>query len=106
MAALLRCATVLAAAMATTAQDDAQCETAKSCSECLPKPWCGWCSPGAVVYKNGTGGARCADQRDDSACCRGLPSLPLSFCSPFCFVCVRASVRMCIRACLAAPSAA
>eukprot|EP01043_Picozoa_sp_COSAG02_P106835 COSAG02_NODE_42839_length_380_cov_1.423488_1_plen_101_part_01 len=36
-------------------QDDAKCEAATSCSECLPKKWCGWCSPGAVVYKNGTG---------------------------------------------------
>jgi hypothetical protein len=56
-------------------QDDAKCEAATSCSECLPKKWCGWCSPGAVVYKNGTGGARCADQRDDSACFRPFASL-------------------------------
>ena len=67
MVGLLRCAAIAAQLAAITAQDDAKCEEATSCSECLPKAFCGWCSPGAVVYKNGTGGARCADQRDESA---------------------------------------
>ena len=71
MVKLVQCAALLGAVAIVGAQDDARCETATTCAECLPKEWCGWCSPGAVVYKNGTGGARCADQRDDSTY-RGL----------------------------------
>ena len=43
-----------------------ECGQYRTCGECLPEQSCGWCSPGAWVYKNGTTGTRCADVHDDS----------------------------------------
>ena len=67
---MLRSAISLAAlAVPVTAIDE--CGQYTSCETCLPNPYCGWCSPGAVIYKDGHGGKRCADQRDDKWDCPG-----------------------------------
>jgi hypothetical protein len=49
-----------------------QCSQYTSCTTCLPNNFCGWCSPTAVVYNNGTLGSRCADQRDAPWTCDNL----------------------------------
>lgn len=69
MASALRCAVLAAVACAATAQD--ACGGFETCSDCVSNAFCGWCSPGAVVYKNGTGGRRCADQRIPQWDCPG-----------------------------------
>ena len=45
-----------------------ECGSKTTCAECLEEgehSFCGWCSPGGIVYANGTIGARCGDERDD-----------------------------------------
>jgi len=49
------------------------CPSHTSCKDCIGSPFCGWCSPGRIMFDNGTVGARCADQRDKAAwTCDGI----------------------------------
>ena len=71
---MLRIASAAAAALAfvaTTTLAVDECGQYTSCETCVPNNFCGWCSPGAIVYKNGTGGRRCGDMRDDPWDCPG-----------------------------------
>jgi hypothetical protein len=62
---------LLAAITASCSAED-QCSQYTSCGDCLVHDFCGWCSPTAVVYSNGTLGKRCADQRDAPWTCNNL----------------------------------
>lgn len=40
------------------------CAQYSTCGKCTAAPFCGWCSPGPIIYRNGSSGARCGDERD------------------------------------------
>eukprot|EP01051_Picozoa_sp_SAG22_P023772 SAG22_NODE_6280_length_875_cov_1.471649_2_plen_157_part_01 len=41
------------------------CGQFASCHACVAQAFCGWCSPGNVIYSNGSNGTRCGDERDE-----------------------------------------
>ena len=66
--ALMFCGSYLAPHAATAAGFVDECGTKTSCEDCLMEGahnFCGWCSPGPVIYASGKPGKRCADERDE-----------------------------------------
>lgn len=65
----MRCfALVVSAAAIPWALGINECADKTTCAECLEDglhSFCGWCSPGGILYANGSTGARCGDERDD-----------------------------------------
>ena len=65
----VRLALMLAVARSSAAKGFVdECGTKTTCEECLMEGthnFCGWCSPGPVIYASGKPGARCADERDE-----------------------------------------
>jgi hypothetical protein len=70
MAALVRASAVLLTMVHSASAGpfvDA-CGAKTSCEDCLMEGehnFCGWCSPGPVIYASGKPGKRCADERDE-----------------------------------------
>jgi hypothetical protein len=74
--AMLRAAAVLA--LAGGAQAQGSCAASTSCDACTSQPYCGWCQPGPIVYKNGV---RVAPQPPPASCHQLLPAAPRQLCT-------------------------
>ena len=62
---MARALALLVAAAAGFAVAEAQdCAAKLGFDDCVTTPYCGWCSPTPIVFKNHSTGSRCADQRD------------------------------------------
>ena len=93
--ALLLCAVAPAA---TAAGFIDECGAKTSCEDCLMEGahnFCGWCSPGPVIYASGKPGKRCADERDSPWDC---PQHYMTKSCPAKYTC-NATAGACIHAC-------
>jgi hypothetical protein len=50
---VVRMAVVALAYGAEVALAAGSCSASTSCDACTSSPFCGWCQPGPIVYKNG-----------------------------------------------------